>query len=292
MSAPQTPDQGDTERGKNGRPSRFRRLLRRIWAVLALLAAGILAAQIAAAVRTNRADSYSPPRPSLTARPSSGPSSSPTPTVVVRERKCEKPTLIGTIIVDSVVARADADPDGNQVAVLNGKNRWGVPQVLDLLNETRGTDGNIWFKALLPLRPNGTKGYVPAKALSLTPSPYRLVLNRDRYELLLYKGCKRIRRFPVGIGTGETPTPVGRFYLNVLLKPPDPNTIYGTYAYGLSAFSDVLVNWRGGGVVGLHGTNQPWSIGKESSHGCIRMYNSDINELAKFLPLGTPITIN
>jgi hypothetical protein len=256
-----------------------------------LLAAGILAAQIAAAVRTNRAGPYRPPRPSLTVHPSPGPRSSPTPTVV-RERKCEKPTMIGTLIVESVVARAVPDPDGNQVAVLNGKNRWGVPQVLDLLNKARGTDGNIWFKALLPQRPNGTKGYVPAKALSLAPSPYRLVLNRDRYELLLYKGCKRIRKFPVGIGTGETPTPVGRFYLNVLLKPPDPNTVYGTYAYGLSAFSDVLVNWRGGGVVGLHGTNQPWSIGKESSHGCIRMYNSDIEKLARLLPLGTPITIN
>jgi hypothetical protein len=291
MSVPKTPEQRDTDGAKPKPPSRLRRLLGPLQIALALLVAGILAAQVAAAVRTNRADFYRPPRPGLTARPSAGPSSSVAPTVIP-ERKCEKPMTIGTIKDESVVARADPDPDADQVALLSGMNRWGVPQVLDLLNKTRGTDGDLWFKALLPVRPNGTKGYVPAKALSLASTGYRLVLHRDRYELLLYQGCKRIRRFPIGIGTGETPTPVGRFYLNVLLKPPDPNTIYGTYAYGLSAFSDVLVNWRGGGVVGLHGTNQPWSIGKESSHGCIRMYNSDIEKLAKLLPLGTPITID
>ena len=67
--------------------------------------------------------------------------------------------------------------------------------------------------------------------------------------------------------------------------------MYGTYAYGLSAFSDVLTDWAGGGIIGLHGTNDPSSIGDRKSHGCIRMYNSDIEKLVPVLPLGTPIEI-
>jgi L,D-transpeptidase catalytic domain len=297
MSVPQTPPQPETGGHRRRSGSRLPRPRSFLLVGLALLVSGLLAAQIAGVVRTNRAEpGASDTRPAITLPSAAGgPESRPSPSLLpakTRERPCEKPTIIGTIRVDSLVARATPDPAGDEVAFLSGRNKWGVPQVLDLLSQVRGADGSRWYKALLPIRPNGTKAYVPGRALELASTPYRLVLNRDRYQLALYKGCKRIERFSVGIGTGDTPTPVGRFYLNVLLKPPDPDTIYGVYAYGLSAFSDVLVNWRGGGVVGLHGTNQPWSIGKDSSHGCIRMYNSDISDLAKLLPLGTPITIN
>jgi lipoprotein-anchoring transpeptidase ErfK/SrfK len=67
--------------------------------------------------------------------------------------------------------------------------------------------------------------------------------------------------------------------------------VYGEYAYGLSAFSDVLKNWAGGGIIGIHGTNDPSSIGDRRSHGCIRMYNKDIRQLVPILPLGTPVDI-
>jgi hypothetical protein len=95
----------------------------------------------------------------------------------------------------------------------------------------------------------------------------------------------------VRIGTGDTPTPLGRFYLGSLIKPLDPNDPYGDYAYGLSAYSDVISDWRWGGLVGLHGTDDAGSIGHDVSHGCIRMRDADITMLAQVLPLGTPIII-
>ena len=45
---------------------------------------------------------------------------------------------------------------------------------------------------------------------------------------------------PVGVGRSDRPTPGGVYYLKELLQPPDPNGAYGTYAYGLSGFSNVL----------------------------------------------------
>ncbi len=52
------------------------------------------------------------------------------------------------------------------------------------------------------------------------------------------------------------------------------------------------MNWPGGGVLGIHGTNDPaHSIGERVSHGCIRMRNEDIDYLAGLLPLGTPVEI-
>jgi lipoprotein-anchoring transpeptidase ErfK/SrfK len=76
------------------------------------------------------------------------------------------------------------------------------------------------------------------------------------------------------------------------LKAPNPNTVYGTYAYGLSGFSNRLTSFAGGdAVIGVHGTNNPASIGHTVSSGCIRMLNSDIEKLVPVLPLGTPVEI-
>ena len=54
----------------------------------------------------------------------------------------------------------------------------------------------------------------------------------------------------------------------------------------------MLKDFAGGdGVIGLHGTNDPSSVGKDVSHGCIRLRNQDILQLVKILPLGTPVRI-
>ena len=95
------------------------------------------------------------------------------------------------------------------------------------------------------------------------------------------------------MGTGDTPTPVGEFYLTELLAPPNPNGAYGPYAFGLSGFSDTLTTFNGGpGQLGIHGTNQPNLIGTKVSHGCIRMSNENITALSQLLPLGTPVQIS
>jgi hypothetical protein len=161
-----------------------------------------------------------------------------------------------------------------------------------LEREVLARDGETWFRALLPIRPNGTSGFVRGMDLRVTSTPYRLELDRRTFSLRLHRGCTLVRTMRVGIGTGRTPTPVGRFYLTSLFKLPDPGTAYGPYAYGLSGFSDVLKSWKLGGIIGLHGTNDPQSIGRRSSHGCIRLNNRDIRTLVKLLPIGTPIEIH
>ncbi|HLF41857.1 MAG TPA: L,D-transpeptidase, partial [Acidimicrobiia bacterium] len=95
-----------------------------------------------------------------------------------------------------------------------------------------------------------------------------------------------------GIGTRDTPTPGGIFYIKELLQPPNPRGAYGPYAFGLSGFSNVLESFAGGdGVIGIHGTNDPTTVGKDVSHGCIRLRNEDLLELVERVPLGTPVAI-
>lgn len=149
-----------------------------------------------------------------------------------------------------------------------------------------------WLQVDLPVRPNGSTGWIRAADVDLTTINYRVAVNLRAYRITVWRGGQVILSEPVGLGTTDTPTPGGKYYIKELLKPPNPNGAYGPYAYGLSGFSNVLTSFEGGaGVVGIHGTNQPSLIGRSVSHGCIRMSNSGITTLAKTLPLGTPVQI-
>jgi lipoprotein-anchoring transpeptidase ErfK/SrfK len=90
------------------------------------------------------------------------------------------------------------------------------------------------------------------------------------------------------------PTPGGVYYVKELLEPPEADDLYGPFAYGLSGFSDRpgAVDFKGGdGALGIHGTNDPSSIGQDVSHGCIRVPNDVIRRMAATLPMGTPVDI-
>jgi L,D-transpeptidase catalytic domain len=199
-------------------------------------------------------------------------------------------TMIATVRRNYVPARRWPSQAGAIVHTFNRTSPLGAPQVF-VVDRVRSHAGHRWFHVQLPIRPNGSKGWVRADGVSVSKTDYGLTLDRRTFTLTLYVGCKPEGRFPVGIGTGSTPTPVGRFYLASLLQLPTSNSVYGPYAYGLSGFSDVLTTWSFGGIIGLHGTNDPSSIGRQSSHGCIRLYNRDILRLVRILPLGTPILI-
>lgn len=107
---------------------------------------------------------------------------------------------------------------------------------------------------------------------------YRIVVGLSDRELRLYDGTRLIRSYPVGIGRIATATPTGRLY--IVNKAPNPGGPFGVYWLGLSKPH-----------YGIHGTNDPSSIGKRVSHGCIRMYNQDVTELARLVSVGTPVTI-
>jgi lipoprotein-anchoring transpeptidase ErfK/SrfK len=147
-----------------------------------------------------------------------------------------------------------------------------------------------WLEVQLPVRPNGTTGWVEAQQVTVREVRHFLRVSTSANTLELYRDGELVEQFPVATGTGDTPTPLGTFYLPELVAPT--NEGYGPFAYGISAYSDVLNEFLGGpGQIGLHGTDDAGSIGRAASHGCIRMDNDDITTLSALLPLGTPIEI-
>ncbi|HJS94256.1 MAG TPA: L,D-transpeptidase [Solirubrobacteraceae bacterium] len=152
--------------------------------------------------------------------------------------------------------------------------------------------GGWWVQVRLPLRPAGQIGWVPQRALGAPQTVHTyLVVSTEKTTLTLYRNGKVIFQTRVGTGKPSTPTPHGQFYIRDRLDAFAPGSIFGPVAFGTSALSDVETDWPGGGVIGIHGTNEPSLIPGHPSHGCIRLPNWEIVKLARLLPIGTPLTI-
>jgi lipoprotein-anchoring transpeptidase ErfK/SrfK len=149
-----------------------------------------------------------------------------------------------------------------------------------------------WNKVYLPVRPNGSTGWVRSRSVKLAVDPYRVVVSLGAHRVSVYKRNRLIHSERAGVGRSVLPTPSGTYFLVSLLKQPNPHGAYGPYAFGLSAYSNVLQSFGGGpGQIGLHGTDNASGLGTNVSHGCIRISNAGITRLARMLPLGTPVVI-
>ncbi|MDM5196976.1 L,D-transpeptidase [Fictibacillus enclensis] len=107
---------------------------------------------------------------------------------------------------------------------------------------------------------------------------YQIFISVGKKRMAVTQNGRTIRRYPIAVGKMLTPTPVGTY--TIINKQPNPGGPFGVMWMGLSAPH-----------YGIHGTNNPSSIGKNVSKGCIRMFNKDVLELSRMVPLGTRVYI-
>ncbi|GAC1577317.1 MAG: hypothetical protein NVS3B18_11070 [Candidatus Dormibacteria bacterium] len=176
-----------------------------------------------------------------------------------------------------------------RVARLRFSTSDGFLQSYVALHERRTASGD-WVQLRLPMRPNGRTGWVRRSALDVFNTvDTQLVLDRARRRLTLFRAAQEILTVPIGIGKASTPTPPGHFWITEKFAVHN-QPVYGPYAFGTSDYS-VLSDWPGGGIIGLHGTDQPQLVPGTPSHGCVRLHNADIRRLARLVPVGTPLLI-
>jgi lipoprotein-anchoring transpeptidase ErfK/SrfK len=161
-----------------------------------------------------------------------------------------------------------------------------------LITGTRMVEGRRWVRVLLPVRPNGTQGWVPADPLAFRPVSSRVVIDQSQRRLTVYRHGRVAYSTTVAIGTTSTPTPNGRFAIAELIPTGDPGGFFGPYVLPLTGYSEKLNEYAGGnGRVALHGTSLPGLLGTRASHGCIRIGNAAIRRIAAIISTGTPVTI-
>lgn len=192
-------------------------------------------------------------------------------------------------VADTAVAiRARPSKHSARLARLQFLTPDGFLQSYLLLQE-QSTSSGLWVELRIPGRPNGRTGWVPRGALdTFNHTNMEIVVNRAARQLTLYRAGQAIFRAPVGVGKPGTPTPAGHFWITEAFSSSNP--AYGPYAFGTSDYS-TLTDWIGGGIVGLHGTNEPSLVPGDPSHGCIRLHNRDILRLSKLVSIGTPLLV-
>jgi hypothetical protein len=179
-------------------------------------------------------------------------------------------------------------PGGSQVGTVPGT--WhGAVSTLPVL-----THQGFWLQVGLAQRPNESTAWVRLQDVSLSTSPYRIVINLATTHLSLYKYGQLQFSVPAGIGLAPDVTPTGSFFITFLAVPPSAG--YGSFVIVTSAHSDTITDWESSGdaLVAIHGPlgsdKQIGTTGAQVSHGCIRLHESDLVRLRQ-VPSGSPINI-
>ncbi len=105
-----------------------------------------------------------------------------------------------------------------------------------------------------------------------------IVIHTARRQLGLYEGNRLIQHYQIAVGKSATPTPHGRY--TIATKTVYPGGVFGSRWLGLSI-----------PYYGIHGNNNPASIGQAVSKGCIRMHNHDVETLFQRVEIGTLVII-
>lgn len=136
---------------------------------------------------------------------------------------------------------------------------------------------------------------------------YTIRIDKGAYRLYLLQDGQVVHSYPVAIGkntgqkqrSGDLRTPTGVFSVDEIL-----DASYWTHDFGDGKgeiegaygpfFISLDTNALSGGAwdgIGIHGTHDPSSIGTRASEGCVRMNNSDLLELKKYINVGTQVVI-
>jgi lipoprotein-anchoring transpeptidase ErfK/SrfK len=164
----------------------------------------------------------------------------------------------------------------------------GLPVVFLVLE-----DQGPWLHVQVSMRPNGFTAWVQRSEVLVHEVPNHVKVELAAHRMTVYHGDSILLQAPVVIGSQASPTPVGSFFVDGIVELANPNGVYGAYQVSVAGFSDVYTEFGGGnGQIALHGTNRPDQVGQSISHGCVRMANDAITQVADLAPLGTPVEID
>jgi lipoprotein-anchoring transpeptidase ErfK/SrfK len=183
------------------------------------------------------------------------------------------------------------EAEGPVRRTIDGSNPWDQQVAFPIVRADRTSNGIAWYRVLLGVQPNGSTGWIRASEVTIERSTDRIVVDLSAHTLRHIRSGEVVHRFRVGVGATNTPTTPGRFFVWASLLPSDASGPYGSYLLGLSGFSDVLQSWPGGGRLAIHGTDDPFDRGADVSHGCVRVFNPQMDRL-RDVPMGTAVVIH
>jgi lipoprotein-anchoring transpeptidase ErfK/SrfK len=195
-------------------------------------------------------------------------------------------------VLAPVAARVHPRPSAAVVSVLQPVAPLGKGATWVMVLGARTVKGRQWVRVYVPVRPNQTKGWIPADVLRFRENRMRIVIDQSDRRLTLYRAGRPVLRTRVGVGKPSTPTPTGRFAVAEMIRTYTPGAFLGPVVFPLTGYSRVLNEYKGGnGRVAIHGTSLPELLPGRVSNGCIRVDNRDIVRISRLVRPGTPVII-
>lgn len=196
------------------------------------------------------------------------------------------PTSVAGLTAGAVDVYHSPD-DPTPYRTLPAETILGTPTVVSIIEDT-----GKWANVLLPGRPNGDTGWIRTADFETFPLDREVLVDLSDRQLAVLRDGVEVFRADISIGNESSPTPVGTYFVTDAVHVTNPKGPWGPFAFGLSARSDVVTEFNGGdGIIGIHGTNQPWSIGEAASLGCVRLPNDVMALLWDIVAVGMKVTI-
>jgi lipoprotein-anchoring transpeptidase ErfK/SrfK len=151
-----------------------------------------------------------------------------------------------------------------------------------------------WVDVRLAQRPNESTAWVPVADVTLSSTPYKILIDLKKMHIYLFKADQLIYAAPAGVGTVADPTPTGEFFVAFFAEPPSPG--YGPFVMVSSAHSNKISDWESSGdaLMAIHGPlgtdAEIGTTGARVSHGCVRLHIADLLHL-RIVPAGSPIDV-
>jgi lipoprotein-anchoring transpeptidase ErfK/SrfK len=170
-------------------------------------------------------------------------------------------------------------------------NWYGYPSVLPVITTEPG-----WLDVRLAQRPNGSTIWVHQSDVTVSNTPYYIVVSLTTMHLQVFDNGALLFDFPAGVGAPDDPTPTGNYFMPMQYPSPGPG--YGPFVLVTSDHSDTITDWQNSGdaIIGIHGPITSYddsligTTGAAISHGCIRLHDADLAQLS-VIPAGTPIDV-
>jgi L,D-transpeptidase catalytic domain len=179
------------------------------------------------------------------------------------------------------------EPGGRVRIRLSSKTEWDSDRVLGVVLR-RGD----WVAVQAPELGNSELAWMPAKRARLDCVSWSMHADLSRRMLVVERDDQTVRRFRIGIGRRENPTPRGRFSVTDKLRVTDSGSPYGCCVLALTGHQTHLpAAWPGGDRLAIHATRELSSIGKPASLGCLRITSAQARWLIRTIPLGAPLFV-
>jgi len=143
----------------------------------------------------------------------------------------------------------------------------------------------------IPYAGRDVTGWLRLRGLRTWTTQMSVLADLSRHRLWVYRGERVVLAARAATGAPASPTPTGRYAVSDRVAFPGGGVL-GTYAFGISGIQPNLPpGWSGGNQLAIHGTNDPSSIGRSASAGCLRVSERVIDRLKRLLRIGTPVVV-